>query len=135
MRWPECEGHDPNRLSIPDALVTSHLQIGWRFMKPSQTWPFTRYSSLSTRLMSALVIRHFPQIASSRASTSGKAGRVMLSGRVHCGGYQYLFRKLEGEVGQQHGHSGLVIDLGQVLANAVPGSDAKGDEALHLAYC
>ena len=26
MRWPEGERHDPNRLSIPDALVTSHLR-------------------------------------------------------------------------------------------------------------
>ena len=56
----------------------------------------------------------------------------MLPTRVRWGGCQDLFRKLEGELGQPHWHSGLVIDLGQVLADAVAGTHAEGDEALHL---
>lgn len=42
----------------------------------------------------------------------------------------HLIRELELEGGQEHGHSGLVVDLGQVLADAVTRADAEGREAL-----
>jgi hypothetical protein len=46
--------------------------------------------------------------------------------------WAHLISELEGELGQEHGHRGLVVDLGQILADAVAGTHAEGDEALHL---
>ena len=44
----------------------------------------------------------------------------------------HLFGELEREVGQEHGHSGLVVDLCQVLPDAVPGPYTERDKPLHL---
>lgn len=62
----------------------------------------------------------------------GKPGliKILLTARLMA--WAHLISELEGKVGQEHGHRGLVVDLGQVLANAVAGTHAEWDEALYL---